>query len=280
MRPFIIWRRLPITATTRFGAEMQGGFPDIIHTYLYFFGTWEPGITRLFRNHIRSGDTVIDIGANVGTHTMLAASLVGKSGHVYAIEASPTIFAKLSVNLHNNHLSQVEAFNVAVSDVHGFLTVYLSPEANLGGTTTIASEAEKRGAVQEARVEARPLGDILSRQAIAAARLIKIDVEGAEWPVLLGMRDLIASLHEECVILLEITKDSLAPFNVDTADILALFGAEGWLPFEIANSYKPDFYIASPRCVLTTEIDFDAPVLDLGFARPATLRNLLAADRS
>jgi len=133
---------MQIVAPMRFGALIDGRFPDLIHSRIYIFGVWEPGITWLITAHLRAGDTMIDIGANVGVHTLLAAHLVGTAGTVVAIEASPAIFQRLVANLRLNGAAQVQAVNTAVSDTPGRLTVFLAPDGNLGKTTTLGDFAE------------------------------------------------------------------------------------------------------------------------------------------
>ena len=142
VRPHILWRSFPIEARTRFGARFEGGFPDAVHSAVYFFGVWEPAVTRLYHDALRPGDIVIDVGANVGLHTLLAARLVGATGRVHAIEASPWIFARLLRNLAANRAANVRAYNMAATAVAGPVSVYLHDETNLGGTTIIAAELD------------------------------------------------------------------------------------------------------------------------------------------
>jgi FkbM family methyltransferase len=279
VRPYVIWRDVPVDAQTRFGAVIRGRFPDILHIYLYFFGIWEPGVSRVFQRHLRPGDTVIDVGANVGAHTMLAASIVGAKGRVYAIEASPSIFSRLKENINRNGFRQVTPINLAAADTHSHVMVYLASEYNHGATTIVPDLPDQQANSEETQIEARPLGDIVPAEAIRVARLIKIDVEGAEWLVLRGMRDRLASLHQDCVVVLEITRDALSRFGANLDDVFALFAREGWEPFSIANSYKPEFYIHFQERMLSTALDLDCDVFDLGFARPTTLQVLMAADR-
>ncbi len=170
VRPYLLWRTLPIIAVTTFGALLEGGLPDMIHSYLYFFGVWEPGVTRVFRQHLRVGDVCIDIGANVGAHTLLAAHLVGGNGRVHAIEASPTICRRLARNLEINNCSQVAVYNAAITDHTGPVTIFLNDASNLGRTTIIASEASQNATTVEAVVEGRPLTDILPIEEVRTAR--------------------------------------------------------------------------------------------------------------
>ena len=90
------WRAFPYTTTTRDGFRMHGDTTDLIQRYIYYFGEWEPVISKWFRQHVQQGDTVVDVGANVGWYTLLAARLVGPLGRVVAIEASPSIALALT----------------------------------------------------------------------------------------------------------------------------------------------------------------------------------------
>ena len=210
VRRHILWRSMEIEAQARFGARFAGAFPDSVHGFLYFFGVWEPGITAIYRAALRPGDVVVDVGANVGTHTLLAAHLVGPSGQVHAIEASPWIHDRLRRNLAANGVRNVTTYNLAATAAPGPVSVYLHDGSNLGGTTIVANEAARLSTQREATVEGRPLPMIVPEAAILAARLIKIDVEGAEWLVAQGMRDVLPRLRQEVEILVEVKPEALA----------------------------------------------------------------------
>jgi precorrin-6B methylase 2 len=94
---------------------MKGDAKDIIQQYIYYFGVWEPRITGWVSRHLAPGDTFIDVGANIGYYSLLASPLVGKTGTVVAIEASPRTFDDLLFNLELNNVSNVRPVNVAVS---------------------------------------------------------------------------------------------------------------------------------------------------------------------
>ncbi|WP_338663916.1 FkbM family methyltransferase [Pararoseomonas sp. SCSIO 73927] len=264
----ILWRSFRIQARTRFGARLEGAFPDVVHGYVYFFGVWEPSVTALLRAALRPGDVVIDIGANVGLHTLLAAKLIGPGGRVHAVEASPGIFRQLERNLAANGVTNVRAYNVAATAVAGPVPVFLHDDTNLGGTTIVAEEAARNGARHEAVVEGRPLAQIVPADEIAAARLIKIDVEGAEWMVLQGMREVLPRLRADAEVLVEVRPAALEETGGSLEALLALFAEAGFRPFEVANDYRPGFYIRPPsaRLIPLTRTDFD--MADLVFRRP------------
>ena len=268
VRPYLIWRTLEIEAKSAFGARFTGQFPDSIHGYMYFFGVWEPAITAFYRANLNPGDVVIDVGANVGVHSLLAASLVGATGRVHAVEASPWIHARLRHNIRTNGYTQVQTYNLAATHAPDLVRVFLHDLSNLGGTTIIPSEAERLGSPCEAEVQGLPLPQIIPMEELLAARLIKIDVEGAEWLVVQGMRSVLPQLRADCDILMELNPAALEALGGSLDSLLEIFGEAGFQPFEIANSYQVHDYITPPPATLTpfTRRDFD--LADLVFRRP------------
>nr|WP_246602347.1 FkbM family methyltransferase [Falsiroseomonas tokyonensis] len=234
---------------------------------MYFFGVWEPTITALYRAALRPGDVVVDIGANVGTHALLAAHLVGPRGRVHAIEASPWIHARLRQNLATNGVTNVQTYNLAATEAPGTVSVFLHDERNLGGTTIVPTEAARLGSAREALVDGLPLGQIVPLEELRAARLIKMDVEGAEWLVAQGMRDVLPLLRDDAEILVEVNPAALVQLGGSLEAFLALFAAAGFQPFEVANRYAGDFYIdpPPPELVPLTRRDFE--LADLVFRK-------------
>ena len=267
VRPYLLWRPLEIEARARFGDRFAGSFPDSVHSFLYFFGVWEPAVTAIYRAALRPGDIVVDVGANVGTHALLAACLVGPQGRVHAIEASPWIHARLLRNIMVNGHTQVITHNMAATEVPGEVTVFLHDGSNLGGTTIVPSEAERLGAREEASVPGLPLPLIIPLEDLLAARLIKIDVEGAEWLVVQGMLSVLPRLRADCEILIEVNPAALHHFGGSLEALLAIFAQAGFVPFEVANRYDGGFYIAPPAVPAQPFVMREFEVADLLFRR-------------
>jgi len=267
VRPHILWRSFRIEARTRFGARLEGSFPDVVHSFVYFFGIWEPAVTRLFQQALRPGDIMVDVGANVGLHSLLASRLVGPSGRVHSVEASPWIFARLMRNIATNGATNIRAYNLAATAQAGPVAVYLHDDSNLGGTTIIASEAARSGAALESMVEGRPLHEIVPLADLLAARLIKIDVEGAEWMVIQGIAALLPQLRPEVEILIEVKRDALAAMGASVAALLALFADAGFAAFEVENDYGAASYIAGRPLAPVPLARQDFEMADLVFRR-------------
>lgn len=252
---------------TRFGARMRVRFPDAIQTYIYFFGVWEPAITAYLTATLAPGDTVIDIGANVGYDTLLAAHCVGRGGKVFAIEASPTLFGLLRDNLALNDACGVEALNAAVCAEPGNVAVYLHDHDNLGATTIMPAVAARRGAVLETVVPGRPLPDIIPADAILSARVIKIDVEGAEFPVVRGFLPLLPRLSSRTELLIEVNAEGLHDHDCSVEAFFDLFRSAGFKPFAIDNRYSIDMYLQPASARLEPLEGYGFEQLDVVFRR-------------
>jgi FkbM family methyltransferase len=260
-------QHLELEASTQFGARMHIRFPDTIQSFVYFFGIWEPAITAYLTRALVPGDIVIDIGANVGYDTLLASHLVGREGQVHAIEASPHVFALLTDNLALNETGNVTPYLAAVCASVCEVPVFLHDPCNLGGTTIVPAVARRRAVRLEATVPGRPLAAIVPEASIVSARLIKIDVEGAEWPVVQGFADLLPHLSAYTELLIEVSAEGLADHGIAIPGFLDLFRRAGFSPYAIGNRYTVDMYLEAVAVQpepLTGE-DFDQ--LDILFRR-------------
>jgi FkbM family methyltransferase len=269
LTPLLNHRSFETEATTAFGAVMRGSFPDTIHSRLFYFGIWEPCVTEVFRRTLQPGDIVIDIGANVGAHALLAASLVGPQGRVHAIEASPSTLERLRWNVEANQVQNIVLHHVAVMDRHSRVTVHLNQPENVGGTTVVDafSDLYLSRATIEASVEARPLGDIVPLDDLLRARIIKIDDEGAEWPVLQGMRDVLGRLRDDVEILIEVAPEALKIHDVTLEDFLGFFESFGFSAYQISNEYDAGYYLNPPPLTLTPYVHRGKRLVDLLMSR-------------
>ena len=224
---------------TRFGFEISGTTEDLVQRYIYVFGVWEPHLTYWIQDRLKPGDTFVDVGANIGYFTLLAARCVCQHGSCVAIEASPSIFDLLNENLELNHIgSKVRTVNLAASDRNGTLTVYGGPSGNLGLTTMVPNHDLQI----ETTIRAMPLGDILTEGEIAGTRLIKIDVEGLEGPVVRGLLPILGACREDLEIVLEVNGQA-TPKGERTSDIVRELVDHGFHTYEFVNDDEKDTYL-------------------------------------
>ncbi len=127
-----------------------------------------------------SGDTVLDIGANIGATCLPLAQRVGLRGHVVAFEPNPVIFARLERHKNLNNLGQLHIVPLALGCDVGFVELETPNDANWG-TTRVARKSDSRSGVKMCTLD-----DFLCDHPVERVDIIKIDVEGFELNVLKG----------------------------------------------------------------------------------------------
>jgi FkbM family methyltransferase len=182
------------------------------------------------------------VGANIGYYSLLASQLVGSAGGVVAVEASPRTFLALKMNLGLNKVDNVRAVNLAVSDREGTLKVFRGHDHNIGLATVLPCQ----GYELECEVAAAPLSEIVQAHEIKQARLVKIDVEGAEMSVVAGMGPFISAGRPDLEFVVEVNPAALARQATGPDELLKPFIDAGYHPYEVENDYCPKSYIPIP----------------------------------
>jgi FkbM family methyltransferase len=210
---------------------------DMLGRYIYYFGQWEPEISFLMRQRLRPGDTFVDVGANLGWYTLLAAHAVSTAGRVVSIEASPENFSCLKQNVRSNHLENVRLVNEAVWSSQCRLPLFQGPRNHSGISTVMPSfAASHRGCEKACEINARPLSELLTPQEISTLRILKIDVEGAECEAFLGLEPILDSVPENLEIFVE-----LNPAEYDIDRLLLPIRKRGFRAWIIPYQYKPEY---------------------------------------
>lgn len=170
---------------------------ELVGRAIFYFGDLDPRITWVCRQILRPGDTVIDVGANYGVVSLVAAQLVGAGGLVHAYEPQPQVAALLRRSVQRNSFTQLQVHEVGLSDANAELELHV-PFEHLGG----ASFNRVDGPGSSIRVEVLHAGTVLSDLDLPAIRLLKVDIEGHEAEFLRGGHDFLRQ-HPPEVILFE-----------------------------------------------------------------------------
>lgn len=134
---------------------------------------WEPHIVKLFKKYVKEGDTVLDIGGHLGTHTMALSKCVGPNGKVHVFEPQPKLFTELLVNIFLNGCKNVIPHRMALGEKDGEAFIY-SPFPHNEGMAHIATSGDK---VQMKTLDSFNFSNV---------SLMKLDIEGYEINALKG----------------------------------------------------------------------------------------------
>jgi FkbM family methyltransferase len=239
VEPYLAWQPHTFRARTTFGAVMRGDTRDILQQYVYYFGLWEPSLTAFTTARLAPGDTFVDVGANVGYYTLLASRCVGATGRVVAIEPSPRLFRKLDSHVSMNACDNVRTLQCAVLDRPGSVQLFHGTEYHSGLTTTRA----ERGLEFECEVPADRLDALLEEAEIRTARLIKIDIEGAEGTVVSTLDSLLTRARDDLEVIVEIDAELLAGQGQRADDLVERFREAGFHPYQLENDYSSARYV-------------------------------------
>jgi FkbM family methyltransferase len=258
----------PKVATTPFGFKAHIQLQDRgMQRVLWLTGRWEPFITEYFRSTLAPGDTFVDVGANIGYYSLLASRIVGPSGRVYSIEASPTILALLRRNIALNHANNVEVIHALVSDHDGDQEFWLASEQHYGQSTSVPSRASEERMRSEGRIRCGALTSIVPADQLLNARLIKIDAEGAERAIMEPLVKHLPEFSNRTVWEVELTPEYCPGGHADVTWIFDCFCRNGYVAFAMRNDYSPKTYLSRPKSVemkrITAAPAYQADVLFL-----------------
>ncbi|WP_193726583.1 FkbM family methyltransferase [Paenibacillus guangzhouensis] len=150
-------------------------------------GATELPLTHYMMQTVTAGQTVVDVGANIGYFTVLASLLAGSQGKVIGLEANPEVYTLLRDNLAMNWLTdQATVYPYAAFSKAGTIPFYVS--AKFQGDSSIQQRTQNeqiKGQHTKIEVQAIPLDTLLAD--VKTVDFLKIDIEGGEYHALLGM---------------------------------------------------------------------------------------------
>ena len=167
-------------------------------------GVWEPFESRLVARLLKPGDVFLDLGANIGYYTLLAARACGPGGAVFAFEPEPGNFRLLLRNLELNGIRNVTAVNAAADAATGRTALFLS-EDNQGDHRIYAGD----GRSAPVEVPAVALDDWFAGRD-TRIDLVKMDTQGSEARIIDGMAGLIESNRDRIRMIVEFWPFGLA----------------------------------------------------------------------
>lgn len=191
-----------------------------------FAGWFEPAEVAFARRHLQPGDVVLDVGANAGLYTVIAARAVGASGHVYAFEPDERALALLRRNVEVNGLKNVTVIEAAVSDETGERPFAAASDTALSSLAAIQRDDQQIEGWRTVRTVR--LDDAIATHGIGGVRFLKIDVEGAEKLVLDGAANLLSRAPAGFTILFEAFERNAEAFGYTVRELLEILRSKGF----------------------------------------------------
>lgn len=219
------WLFPRLMSRTPFGPMLtidRGPYSIRLHRANACVGAWDDPTNyrreeTFLRSILRPGDTVVDVGANIGLVTLTASALVESGGRVVAIEPHPRTFSILQDHISLNAATNVVAVQSAVGESGGAAFISDGAYDDMNHI-----ERDKTGGIA---VPCLRLDDLASSLALETVRVLKIDVEGFELFVLRGGR---ATLARTSFVYIEVAEAHFAVNGYSTADVLAELAIAGF----------------------------------------------------
>ena len=232
-------------------AERRVNFGDNPDFFLYYFGTWDHRTSRAITDLLSPGDICIDAGANIGWYTMLMAQAVGPRGHVHAFDPDQRAGARLTDTVAlNGWQDRITVNQTALGDAPGTATLHVTYTA-IYSSIYVQPHSPDRTTID---VPIETLSDYADRCGIDRVALIKMDIEGAEFPALRGAERLFRSQDSPPAIVLEVNRGSAQNAGYAVEDMIA------WL----RESFGYDLYAPDWRGRLhPATLDPNRPVMDV-----------------
>ncbi len=203
----------------------KNAFPVYNLIYPFFKRKQDKHEIALMKQHIRKGDVVLDIGANIGFYTKILSALVGENGKVYAFEPDKTNFSHLIRNA--GHLKNVEFHNKAVSDKTGTITLYHSDLLNVDHKTYATKDF-----TSTSEIECVAMDDIIPGQKVD---FIKIDIQGYEYFAFQGMQQIFKK-NEHLKIITEFYPLGMHNAKIDYIPFFELLWDNNFIVHKLENS--------------------------------------------
>lgn len=152
-------------------------------------GYWEKELSAQIKKNLPEGGVFLDIGANIGYHSLFAAASLQGSGKVYSFEPLPHLCTQLKESISVNGFTNIEVCNFGLAESKGEHVIYIRDE-NTGGSSLLDLQGIRVKGTQ--KITVKELDSFFGDQKVDA---IKIDVEGYEYEALKGGREVLEKNH-------------------------------------------------------------------------------------
>jgi FkbM family methyltransferase len=192
-----IWDNVQLIATTSSGTKMLLSLKDWVQKNIFLFGYYEKIETEFWNNITKNKSVIFDVGANVGYYGLIASKKINRNGKVFGFEPVSFIYNRAAHNIFINGFKNFSLYNIALSNKIGEVKINIGNDANLG-MSGINLHNYLSGKTEIVKTDT--VDNFVMQNNILQIDVIKIDVEGSEWFVLNGMKDVLISLKPTILI--------------------------------------------------------------------------------
>ena len=187
-------------------------------------GEYEPQLKLTLDKLLKEGDTFIDLGANEGYFSIIGGKIVGGKGRIISIEPQTRLQHIINKNIELNKVSNIELFQLCISNKVGNEVIHLSPDLNTGSSGFLKKQ---KYFVPREKVNSLTLESLIDKLNLKKVDLIKIDIEGSEYEAILGSKKLFqAQIIKN--IALELHPEFLKKRNLEINHILDFLNEAGY----------------------------------------------------
>ncbi len=220
--------------------DFNFGYSDKIKQM--YFGNYQPIISEIIKKYLKKGDTFIDVGASIGYFSAVAAGYVGESGQVHSFEPAQEYYQKIDALSKMNSQYNIVANQLALGEKEELSKIYIEGPSDIGNNTffpdLFGADIKNDKFVQ---VPVHRLDSYIKEKGLNNIKLIKIDVEGFEFPVLKGLSGYFAECSKAGLcppIICEIVPSAYPYSGCKLQDLLDYMDKFSYHPFEIFNTQK------------------------------------------
>lgn len=169
-----------------------------ISTELQIYETHEPLTTHLIINEVKNGMVCLDLGSNIGYYAVIESNIVGKSGKIFAVEPSPVNYSLLKQNLENQKMANFLAFNIAIGDKNEEMEFIVREKSNWSKIKTGDEKISPEDRI--IKIPVKTLDSFVDENNIEKIDIVRMDVEGFEYNILLGSKKVLKNFRPKLFI--------------------------------------------------------------------------------
>lgn len=224
---------IKLQTKTFWGEKMLVVIPEVVSLYIYRYGFFEEGLTKIILEYLKPGMTFFDIGAHFGYFTLLASYCVGDNGQVHSFEPIPSTFSILKINTSKK--KNVRLNNLAVFSKKGTICIHdygLNYSAfNSLYRARLPENVLSKLSVVKHKVETISIDEYVDATG-AKPDFIKIDAESAEFEILSGMQKTIEKYHP--IITIEVGDYGVSGVP-SSKELIKYAISKGYRPYEYSE---------------------------------------------